>query len=361
MALPARQDGRADDRRTSRAPAARRAPRICARLSSNPSSRISGRSARGSSAAGARIRDACPRQSFDRALRPAQPAGPYYRTSRRRAAAAYRSLAPGLARPRVRRAASRPGWTPPSGRPASGSGPSTRRAGEHGFRRLLDDPTALLAGRQHPRAAGALALRPAARRAAQAGDHRRRVPLAAPPARSARRGGLEIVRCAATRRVGRRAAGRGDRRPHRGGSVSTVFFATPRSPAASTPAGEACRGTAPSWCSTPTTSSNVVPFSLRRAGLDDAFVVGGGYKYCQLGEGNCFLRFPADCELRPVVTGWFAEFERPRPSRRQAASPTSTVTIASPAPPTIRPATTGPPRSSTSSPSTARSRPAPRP
>ncbi len=51
-----------------------------------------------------------------------------------------------------------------------------------------------------------------------------------------------------------------------------------------------------------------MPFSL--AGLERAFVVGGGYKYCQLGEGNCFLRVPPDCRLRPVVTGWFAEFER---------------------------------------------------
>lgn len=53
---------------------------------------------------------------------------------------------------------------------------------------------------------------------------------------------------------------------------------------------------------------NVVPMSLRAAGLEDAFVVGAGYKYCQLGEGNGFLRFPADCQLRPVATGWFAEF-----------------------------------------------------
>jgi len=37
---------------------------------------------------------------------------------------------------------------------------------------------------------------------------------------------------------------------------------------------------------------NVLPFSLRREGLERAFVVGGGYKYCQLGEGNCFLRIP---------------------------------------------------------------------
>lgn len=55
-------------------------------------------------------------------------------------------------------------------------------------------------------------------------------------------------------------------------------------------------------------SLNVVPFSVVGMGLRDAFVVGGGYKYCQLGEGNCFLRFPRDCRLRPVSTGWFAEF-----------------------------------------------------
>ncbi|HEY0706058.1 MAG TPA: kynureninase, partial [Polyangia bacterium] len=52
----------------------------------------------------------------------------------------------------------------------------------------------------------------------------------------------------------------------------------------------------------------VVPFSVRAAGLDNAFVTGGGYKYCQLGEGNAFLRFPRDCQLRPILTGWFAEF-----------------------------------------------------
>jgi kynureninase len=53
-------------------------------------------------------------------------------------------------------------------------------------------------------------------------------------------------------------------------------------------------------------SLGVVPFSLR--GLERAFVVGGGYKYLQMGEGVCVLRVPPDCELRPVLTGWFAEF-----------------------------------------------------
>jgi selenocysteine lyase/cysteine desulfurase len=54
---------------------------------------------------------------------------------------------------------------------------------------------------------------------------------------------------------------------------------------------------------------NVVPFSIQELGLERAYVTGGGYKYCQLGEGNSFLRFPKDCALRPVATGWFAEFE----------------------------------------------------
>ncbi len=69
---------------------------------------------------------------------------------------------------------------------------------------------------------------------------------------------------------------------------------------------------------------NVVPFSLGDMGLGSAFVVGGGYKYCQLGEGNCFLRFPADCALRPVATGWFADFDglaRDRPRAPVAYGP----------------------------------------
>jgi kynureninase len=53
---------------------------------------------------------------------------------------------------------------------------------------------------------------------------------------------------------------------------------------------------------------NVVPFDVHAMGLDEAFVTGGGYKYCQLGEGNGFLRIPPDCRLRPVLTGWFSEF-----------------------------------------------------
>ncbi len=53
---------------------------------------------------------------------------------------------------------------------------------------------------------------------------------------------------------------------------------------------------------------NAVPFSLRKLGAEQAYIVGGGYKYCQLGEGNAFLRFPPDCNLRPLITGWFSDF-----------------------------------------------------
>jgi kynureninase len=51
-------------------------------------------------------------------------------------------------------------------------------------------------------------------------------------------------------------------------------------------------------------------FGVMRVPLPDTvWVLGGGYKYLQLGEGNCFLRLPPQAdELRPAFTGWFAEF-----------------------------------------------------
>jgi kynureninase len=59
-----------------------------------------------------------------------------------------------------------------------------------------------------------------------------------------------------------------------------------------------------------------IPFSLRALGLESALVTGGGYKYLQLGEGNAFLRLPRGLDLRPVVTGWFAEFWTKTASKR---------------------------------------------
>lgn len=53
---------------------------------------------------------------------------------------------------------------------------------------------------------------------------------------------------------------------------------------------------------------SVVPFTVRELGPDPIFVTGGGYKYAQWGEGNCWLRVPRDTKLRPVYTGWFSDF-----------------------------------------------------
>ncbi|MEZ4296415.1 MAG: aminotransferase class V-fold PLP-dependent enzyme [Polyangiaceae bacterium] len=52
---------------------------------------------------------------------------------------------------------------------------------------------------------------------------------------------------------------------------------------------------------------NVVPMDLG-TDAESAFVTAGGYKYAAFGEGVCWLRIPRDCQLRPVDTGWFADF-----------------------------------------------------
>jgi selenocysteine lyase/cysteine desulfurase len=53
----------------------------------------------------------------------------------------------------------------------------------------------------------------------------------------------------------------------------------------------------------------VRPMPIHDLGLGSAWIVGGGYKYLQLGEGNCFLRLPPHAQsTRPVITGWYAEF-----------------------------------------------------
>lgn len=70
--------------------------------------------------------------------------------------------------------------------------------------------------------------------------------------------------------------------------------------------------------------TNVVPLSLRGGALEQAYVLIGGYKYLQWGEGNCFLRFPRSSGLWPVVTGWFASFgtlDRPRGREAVAFDP----------------------------------------
>lgn len=54
---------------------------------------------------------------------------------------------------------------------------------------------------------------------------------------------------------------------------------------------------------------NVVPMQVD-AWPGDPFVVGGGYKYAQTGEGACWMLLPRKAEgYRPRHTGWFADFE----------------------------------------------------
>ena len=101
--------------------------------------------------------------------------------------------------------------------------------------------------------------------------------------------------------------------------VSAVFFDSGRIARGLRAVAERCRRHGAALLVDAYHALNVVPFSLPDEELLDAFVVGGGYKYCELGEGNCFLRLPSDCRLRPVATGWYSEFtaleDRERPGR----------------------------------------------
>jgi kynureninase len=50
-------------------------------------------------------------------------------------------------------------------------------------------------------------------------------------------------------------------------------------------------------------------FPVAELGLMNAWITGGGYKYLQWGEGVGYLRLPPHASvLRPLLTGWFAEF-----------------------------------------------------
>lgn len=101
--------------------------------------------------------------------------------------------------------------------------------------------------------------------------------------------------------------------------VSLVFFDSGRIARGLDRVAQSCRRHGTSLLVDAYHALNVVPVSLADDGLADAFVVGGGYKYCQLGEGNCFLRMPEGTDLRPVITGWYSEFtalaDRDRPDR----------------------------------------------
>jgi selenocysteine lyase/cysteine desulfurase len=91
--------------------------------------------------------------------------------------------------------------------------------------------------------------------------------------------------------------------------VSAVLFETSRLVPGLAHLADSCRDRSIELVVDAYHALGVVPFPLHDLGLTNAWVLGGGYKYLQLGEGNCFLRLPAHAqELRPVITGWYAEF-----------------------------------------------------
>ncbi|MBP7588236.1 MAG: kynureninase [Thermoanaerobaculia bacterium] len=121
--------------------------------------------------------------------------------------------------------------------------------------------------------------------------------------------GLEVVRVAAApvETLAERLAGEIDERTA-AVLTSAVFFETARIVPHLDELAAACEQRGTPLLVDAYHALGAIPFSLRGLGLESALVTGGGYKYLQLGEGNCFLRLPRGLELRPVVTGWFAEF-----------------------------------------------------
>ncbi len=56
-------------------------------------------------------------------------------------------------------------------------------------------------------------------------------------------------------------------------------------------------------------SVNVLSFSIEDYNLGQAFVAGGGAKYCQMGNGNGFMHVPPGRDFRPLITGWYGCFD----------------------------------------------------
>jgi len=93
--------------------------------------------------------------------------------------------------------------------------------------------------------------------------------------------------------------------------VSTVLFGSAKIVPGLSTVAETCRRVGAELLVDAYHQANIVPMDLAREGLAAAFVTGGGYKYCQLGEGVGYLRVPPGREeLRPILTGWFCEFAR---------------------------------------------------
>jgi kynureninase len=180
-----------------------------------------------------------------------------------------------------------------------------------GFRRLLADPGAeiALAASTHDlvlRFLSALDLRARPRIVTTDGEfHTLRRQLA-----RLAEAGIEVVRLPAepADTLAERLAGAVDERTA-AVFVSAVLFETARIVPGLDAVAAACGRTGAQLVVDAYHALGAMPFALAEQGLDDAWVIGGGYKYLQLGEGNCFLRVPArGYGLRPAITGWYAEF-----------------------------------------------------
>jgi kynureninase len=182
-----------------------------------------------------------------------------------------------------------------------------------GFRRLLGDPGAEIALAQNThelvtRFLSALDLRRRPRLITSDGEfHTLRRQLA-----RLGEAGLEVVRLRAhpAETLAERMAAALDRRTS-AVLVSAVLFETGRVVPQLGGLARACAEAGIEFLVDAYHALGALPFRIADLELEGAWVVGGGYKYLQLGEGNCFLRLPAHAEtMRPVLTGWFAEFEK---------------------------------------------------
>jgi kynureninase len=120
--------------------------------------------------------------------------------------------------------------------------------------------------------------------------------------------GIEVVRVPAepVETLAERLAARVDTRTA-AVVVSSVLFETSRIVPGLGSLAEACERAGAEVLVDAYHQLGVVPLALADAGLTEAWIVGGGYKYLQLGEGNCFLRVPPHAgSVEPVVSGWFA-------------------------------------------------------
>jgi kynureninase len=193
---------------------------------------------------------------------------------------------------------------------------------QDGFRRLLGDPGAEIALAQNThelvtRFLSALDLRERPRLITSDGEfHTLRRQLA-------RLGeeGLEVVRLRAepAETLAERMAAALDERTS-AVLVSAVLFETGRIVSQLGALARACVEAGAEFLVDAYHALGALPFRIAELELEPAWVVGGGYKYLQLGEGNCFLRLPPQAEtMRPVLTGWFAEFEELAAEREDEA------------------------------------------